>query len=82
MPMKEAYLLVRSSSLLDEEPRATTPTVVRLDRVEGPYAAILTARGSTSEIEQLAAKVGVAARDVCWLAGTGSKESTNNVSEK
>jgi hypothetical protein len=65
--MKEAYLLLRSSALLDGEQGSRSAAVVRLDRIHGPYTVILRARGSRSEIEQLAAHVGIGARDVCWL---------------
>lgn len=65
--MKEAYLLLRSSALVDDEQGTPAAAVVRLDRIAGPYAAILRARGSRSEIEQLAAHVGIGARDVCRL---------------
>lgn len=65
--MEEAYLLLRSSALLDEEQGAPSAAIVRLNRIDGPYEAILRARGSRSEIERLATHVGVGARDVCWL---------------
>lgn len=80
--MKEAYLLIWSSSFLDEDQgRPISEVVVRLDRVQGPYTAILKARGSTSEIELLAARAGIAARDVCWLTTPVSRQATRQVSE-
>lgn len=65
--MEEAYLLLRSPAILYEMSGFASTAVVRLDRVAGPYRAILRARGSISEIEQLATRVGVAPLDVCWL---------------
>lgn len=71
--MKEAYLLLDSIAEEGEQTALTSHAVVRLDRVAGPYAAILRVRGSGSEIQELAKDVGITARDVCWLAETGVK---------
>lgn len=79
MYVKEAYLLLRSFTFVDDEQGAHSAAVVGLDRIAGPYAAIVRARGSRSEIEQLAAHVGIGARDVCWLTeadGRGGDSST------
>jgi hypothetical protein len=71
--MKEAYLLLRSSALADDELGILAATVIRLDRIAGPYAVILRARGSRLEIEQLAAHVGIGGRGVCWLPEARAK---------
>lgn len=65
--MKEADLLLRSSPLLDEGQSALTAMVVRLDRIEGPYAAILRARGRDQRSSNSQTHIGIGDRDVCWL---------------
>jgi len=65
---KEAFVLVRSLLPAGEgDDPASRSLVVAFDRIAGPYVAILKARGTFAEIEQLAVGVGAASNEVCWL---------------
>lgn len=66
--MKQAYVLVPRLLPGNGGGGTLSRSQIRtFDRVAGPYAAILKARGSTADIEQLAVRLGAALGDVCWL---------------
>jgi hypothetical protein len=65
--MSDALILLRSAHHVDVEAIAARADVVSIDRLTGPYCAVIRTRGRRDVIEALALDLGGVLSDVCWL---------------